>query len=111
MTHQFVVMWDCHGLEYIGDVTADNQRIVWEKLQGKDAPRHALANPFHLKLRAQYNPQRHYEIYFFEAVSGITEEDIREMFESNPQMAADTIRKLGHCFHSDRNLDHNVVIR
>ena len=100
--HQFVIMWCNEGLEYVGDITADNQRVVWESLQGRDSPRHALANPFHLRLRAQANPQRHYEIYFINAVDGIGEEDIKSMFLSNPQHAADTIRRIGDCFYSDR---------
>ena len=100
--HQFLVMWDCNGLEYLADITADQQRMTWAWLQGQACPRHAYANPMHLKLRAQANPQRHYEIYTFDAVDGISEQDIRDMFENNPQMAADTIRGLGHCMHSDR---------
>lgn len=111
MNHQFVIMWDCHGLEYIGDITADEQRVMWETLQGKESPRRALANPYHLRLRAQYNSQRHYEIYFVEATDGITADDIRDMFEASPQMAADTIRRLGTVFYSDRAREDRVVIR
>ena len=95
-------MWDCDGLEYIGDITADDQRMIVESLKGNDSPRRALANPHHLRLRAQFNPQRHYEIYFVEAVDGISTEDIREMFLANPQTAADTIRQLGTVFYSNR---------
>ena len=62
-------------------------------------------------LRARYNPQRHYEIYQVEATDGITADDIRDMFESSPQMAADTIRQLGHCYFSDRQQEDRVVIR
>lgn len=110
MTHQFVVMWCNEGLEYVGDITADNQRVMWESLKGKDSPRHALANPFHLRLRAQSNPQRHYEIYFIGATEGITEEDIRSMFLSSPQTAADTIRDKGECFYSNRAEVNRTVI-
>ena len=102
MNHQFVIMWDCNGLEYIGDITADDQRMIVESLRGKESPRRALANPYHLRLRAQFNPQRHYEIYFVTATDGITEADIRDMFEASPQTAADTIRELGTVFYSDR---------
>ena len=108
--HQFLVMWDCNGLEYVADITADNQRVTWEKLQGRETPRHAYANPYHLKLRAQFNSQRHYEIYTFNAVDGISEQDIRDMFENSPQTAADTIRRVGHCLHSDR-AEREVAIR
>jgi len=111
MTHHFVVMWCNEGLEYVGDITADNQRVMWEKLQGRDSPRHALANPFHLRLRAQFNPQRHYEIYFIGAEDGISEDDIRNMFLASPQTAADTIRARGECFYSNRaEVDRTVIV-
>ena len=110
--HQFLVMWDCNGLEYLADITVDQQRVTWEKLQGKETPRHSYANPYHLKLRAQFNSQRHYEIYTFNAVEGISEQEIRDMFENSPQTAADTIRRIGHCMHSDRApADHKIAIR
>ena len=110
MNHQFVIMWDCNGLEYIGDVTADDQRMIVETLRGKQSPRRALANPHHLRLRAQFNPQRHYEIYFVTATDGITEEDIRDMFEADPQTAADTIRELGTVFYSDRATQKVAIV-
>jgi len=110
MNHQFIIMWDCTGLEYIGDITADDQRVMWETLQGKESPRRALANPHHLRLRAQFNPQRHYEIYIVEATDGITADDIRDMFEANPQMAADTIRRLGTVFYSDRATQKAAIV-
>jgi hypothetical protein len=76
--------------------------MIVESLKGNNSPRRALANPYHLQLRAQFNPQRHYEIYFVTATEGITEADIRDMFEADPQTAADTIRRLGTVFYSDR---------
>jgi hypothetical protein len=110
MNHQFVIMWDCNGLEYIGDITADDQRMIVESLLGKESPRRALANPHHLRLRAQFNPQRHYEIYIVEATDGITEADIRDMFEASPQTAADTIRELGTVFYSDRATQKVAIV-
>ena len=111
MNHQFLVMWCNEGLEYVADVTADQQRVVWEQLQGRSTPRHAYANPFHLRLRAQANPQRHYEIYIIDAEEGVGEAEIRSMFESNPQSAVDTIRSKGIEFYSDRaEVDRTVIV-
>jgi hypothetical protein len=110
MNHQFVIMWCNEGLEYIGDITADDQRMIVESLRGKESPRRALANPHHLRLRAQFNPQRHYEIYFVTATAGITESDIRDMFEADPQTAADTIRQLGTVFYSDRATKKAAIV-
>jgi len=107
---QFVLMWDNTGLEYIGDVTAADQDRMWSALQGKPATV-TIPNLMHMRLRAQANMHRHYEIYFCDAQDGITVDDIRDMFEYSPQMAADTIRKLGHCFYSGREHEDQVVIR
>ena len=110
MSHQFLIMWCNEGLECCIDITEDEQRRMWQKLKGEPVSESAIPNYQHLLLRARYNSQRHYEIYSVEATDGITAEDIREMFEANPQSAADTIRRLGHCLHSDRAERQRVVI-
>jgi hypothetical protein len=108
--HQFVVVWDCTGLEYVGDVTAAEHSRTWAALKGETATIN-IPNLMHLKLRAMYNQQRHYEIYCINAEDGITSQNIREMFETSPQTAADTIRKIGHCFYSDRRSESEILIR
>ena len=111
MNHQFLLMWDCYGLEVCCDVTEAQQRNMWEKLKGELPSESGIPSLGHLLLRARYNPQRNYEIYTVEAVEGITADDIRQMFEENPQGAADTIRRLGSCFHSDRlDQDQRVIV-
>jgi hypothetical protein len=109
MNHHFVVMWDNTGLEYVGNITEDEQTRTWSALKGRPAAS-GLPNLNHLMLRARYNSQRHYEIYQVEATEGITADDIKHMFEAAPQQAADTIRRLGHCYYSGRqNSDHVVI--
>lgn len=110
MNHQFLVMWCNEGLEYVVDITADEQRRAWEQLRGELPSERAVPNLGQLILRARYNSQRHYEIYTVEAVSGITEQDLREMFEADPQSAANLIRQRGHCLHSDREDSSRTVI-
>jgi hypothetical protein len=109
MTHDFIVMWCNEGLEYVADITADEQRVIMEALKGNDSPRRAYANPFHLKLRAQFNTQRHYEIYYIGVEEGFTEQDIKDMFRRDPQGSADLIRRQGECFYSNR-LDTNQSV-
>ena len=110
MSHQFLIMWCNEGLECCIDVTEDQQRRMWQKLKGEPVSETAIPNYNHLLLRARFNSQRHYEIYSVEATDGITAEDICEMFEADPQGAADIIRRLGHCMHSDRATKHRVLI-
>lgn len=108
--HQFVVMWDNTGLECVVDYTDYAQDRTWSALQGKQ-PTKTFVNLMHLELRARYNTQRHYEIYLVNATDGITADDIRDMFERNPQTAADIIRKRGHRYYSDRvNTDQIKII-
>ena len=109
MEHQFLVMWDCNGLECVADFTEYSQAQVWAGLKGEAGPR-MFPNLEHLKLRARMNSQRNYEIYAITAVDGITEQDIREMFEANPQGAADTIRRLGQVLYSDRMVTERKIV-
>jgi hypothetical protein len=98
-TNQYVVMWDCYGLEAVAQVP-DPALSTFAVLQGIQPPQ--LPNINMWALRAKFNTQRHYEIYVISAEQDIGENDIREMFEADPQTAADTIRRLGHKFYSDR---------
>jgi hypothetical protein len=110
MSHQFLIMWCNEGLECCINITEDEQRRMWQKLKGDTESKSSIPNLNHMMLRARVNSQRHYEIYVCDAVDGITAEDIKEMFEASPQMAADTIRRLGHCMHSDRATTDRVLI-
>jgi hypothetical protein len=110
VSHQFLIVWDQLGLECCIDITEDEQRRMWQKLKGEPVSESAIPNYNHIMLRARLNSHRHYEIYICEATDGITAEDIKEMFEASPQSAADTIRRLGHCLHSDRAEKNRVLI-
>ena len=110
MSHQFLIVWDQLGLEYCVDITEDQQRRMWQSLKNEPVSETAVPNLNHIMLRARLNSHRHYEVYTCEATDGITAEDIRDMFEASPQTAADTIRRLGHCLHSDRAEKNRVLI-
>lgn len=104
----FAIMWDCHGLEAVARVP-DPADTTFALLKGTEPPR--PPNIMHWQLRARFNTQRHYEIYIITATPGIDEDDIREMFEANPQVAADTIRRIGNKVFSDRANEDRIVIR
>jgi hypothetical protein len=105
---QFAIMWDCQGLEAVARVP-NPADTTFALLRGVEPPK--VPNILHWELRARYNSQRHYEIYVITATPGIEEQDIREMFDANPQSAADTIRRIGHRFYSNRRSEDQVVIR
>jgi len=106
--HRFVVMWDCNGLEAVEQLP-DPAETTFALLKGTEPPKPQF-NIMHWRLRAQFNSQRHYEIYVFEATKGITTEDIRDMFEASPQTAADTIRRIGTVFYSDRQTRKAAIV-
>ena len=103
MSDTIALMWDCNGLEAAVNVTDIEKQHVWAVLQGQD--KNQIPPPPNLmmwRLRAQANPQRHYEIYLIEVDDGVTVTDICEAFRSAPQEMADTVRRIGHRFYSDR---------
>lgn len=104
----YALMWDCHGLEACERVP-DPADTTFALLKNEKPPR--PPNLMHWQLRARYNTQRHYEIWIITAQPGIEQEDIVEMFQTNPQTAADTIRRIGQCYYSDRRNEERVVIR
>ena len=102
MSDTIALMWDCNGLEAAEYVEDIDKKRVWAMLQGQDPNKVHVTNFMHWKLRARANMQRHYEIYIISVEEGITIDDIREAFEANPQGMADTVRRIGHKFYSDR---------
>jgi hypothetical protein len=62
-----------------------------------------------IMMRARYNSQRHYEVYLITADDEISDSDIREMFESDPQSSAETIRRIGVKLFDDRPTQKQVI--
>ncbi len=102
----FAIMWDCYGLESVARVPDPADR-TFALLKGVEPP--AMPNINMWELRARFNPQRNYEIYLITATPGIDEDDIRDMFERDPQGSADTIRRIGQKFVSYRDTTERVI--
>lgn len=102
----FAIMWDCYGLEAVVRVPDPADR-TFALLKGVKPPE--LPNINMWELRARFNPQRNYEIYIITAMPGIDEDDIRAMFEADPQASAETIRRIGHKFASYRETAERVI--
>ena len=118
-----LLSWDNTGLEGVVEVDYDaldleqQNRVasILSNPKGRDP-----GNPLNeklsstlsmMKLRARYNNQRHYEIYLVPVSDGITEQNIRDLFESTPQAAADLMRERGTQLYSERAHTDQVVIR
>lgn len=98
----FLVSWDCNGVEAVINITDYEKETTWATLKDEDPPVKLGSIVNHLMLRARANSQRHYEIYTMWAQEGITDKDIRGMFESDPQGSAELIRDRGNQIYSDR---------
>jgi hypothetical protein len=113
----FIAMWDNTGLESIFDVDAEmaqrdayEKRKLWNILKDEKMLEYRSSIPLQsLILRARANSQRHYEIYQF-TTDGIDIDDVKSMFEDNPQFIVNHIRKNGRKIYSDRFEVKNSVI-
>jgi len=105
----FIIAWDSNGLEAVVNVTEYEKEMTWATLQDQEVPKRIGSIVNYLMLRARANSQRHYEIYTMTAVDGITDEDIRTMFEQDPQGSADLIRDRGNKIYSDRYNEGNKI--
>lgn len=123
-TRLFVLSWDQLGIEGVVDVTemeerklAEDKQRMWNVLQdipedpnkGRDNDISSIVHM--MALRARFNPQRHYEIYSVNTDYSITAEDMRSMFENDPQGSADLVRERGNKLYSDREERRSRVIQ
>jgi len=98
----FIMAWDCNGLEAVVNITDLEKEATWATLQDKEPSKKISHIVNYLMTRARANSQRHYEIYTMNVQEGLTDEDIRGMFENDPQGSADLIRDRGNKIYSDR---------
>ena len=105
----FLISWDMTGLEAIVCISEMARQETWQALiqdhtkenhKSRSSTVNELVNK--ITLRARYNSQRHYEIYLIDVDSTITDKDLKDFFEADPQAAADLIRSRGRQLYSDR---------
>lgn len=60
-------------------------------------------------LRAQVNPQRHYEVYAIDCETDLDEKFWRKKWAQDPQFCADLIRERGHKLYSNRATQSAVI--
>lgn len=92
-------MWDCNGLECLFDITNTEYDAMIAGLKNE-----TFKMPFNistLMLRARVNSQRSYEIYSFSTDADIDYDDVRELFDSDPQSIVNLIRSKGRKIYSD----------
>lgn len=117
MSHTYVLSWDCHGLEACVNISDIGKDQMWEALKTtEENPNKGRGNTVGsivsmLTLRARYNSQRHYEIYVVDTEDNISADDLKTMFEDDPQGSAELIRGRGRKLYSDRYEANSIKIR
>jgi len=113
-TNAYLVYWCEEGLESVVPIT---QYEHWDAentfriLNDQEPVRNPMTGVLQgMLLRARVNSQRHYELYAIDCNDDITKEDLEQMFENNPQAAADLIRDRGHRLYSHRAEQNRVKI-
>jgi cytidylate kinase len=113
-TNAFIFAWDEFGIESIVPISQyehwDKQQLM-EMLRDKPRQRNPLDSIVrNLILRAQVNPQRHYEIYAIDCNEDMNENFWLKQWEENPQFTADLIRERGHKLFSARRTKQETII-
>ncbi len=117
MTRWYIVSWDCNGVEFFEEIT-EHHPDNWAKnhlfdsiKQTKVVKKPLSFNLNALKMRAQMNSQRHYEIYIFTSEESVGPKYIKDWFTRDPQGFANWVRE----YHTqkiwdDRARDKAVIV-
>ncbi len=113
-TNAYLVYWCEEGLESVVPITEyehidrDNTFRVLNNQDPVRNPVYTLVQS--MILRAQVNAHRHYELYAIDCDHSISKQDIEQMFETDPQSAANLFRSRGHSMYSNRAVKNRVKI-
>ena len=108
MSDKYLAYFDCLGFECVYNITALESEFVMSTLQNQQ-----YDLPFNLdamKMRARFNSQRHPEIWFFNVSEDISEQDVRDLADSNPQYLVDFIRANGKNVYGKKSRSAAPVI-
>lgn len=113
----YIVSWDNLGVEFFQEIT-EHHPENWAKnhlfdtiKQSKKVQKPLGFNLNTLILRAQFNTQRHYEIYVFSSEDNIGPEDIQEWFTTRPQDFANWVRgNYSYEVYNNRKTTKDVIV-
>ena len=114
----YLVSWDMNGIECLRDVT-DHHPDNWAKATlftaiktSAPVPKSELGHEIAMmRLRAQMNTQRHYEIYLFTAEDDLDIIDIDNWIKQDVQGFADWVRdNHAKCLWNDRATKKPVIV-
>ena len=97
----FLFMWCNEGLDCIIPITEYEHEAVLNAIRTGSAVTKLDSIINYMKLRARFNSQRCYEIYAMDCDDALSEDDLRQCFDDDPQGIVDIIRERGIKLHSD----------
>lgn len=109
MSKQWVVMFDCAGVDTLIPCDEMKTREMLEWLGGKP---HKSELAIHIRMamiRAKSNHQRFPEVWVYDCEEDFSESEMRQMWNNAPQTMADLVRKKGNCLFKsvrDKQLIH-----
>jgi hypothetical protein len=103
MSTQWVVLFDNEGLDTLVPWTDIAQDRMITKLSGgqikSQNPQHIVSR---IMMRAQFNPQRFPEVWTYQTDTDLPYDQMREMWNSDPQHMADLVRSKGDQLYGDK---------
>ena len=114
-TNAFIFMWCELGIEAVVPITQyeDQDKLdTWAILKGEKPGKNPLSPIVnHMRLRAQFNGQRRYEIYAIDCPEGTTSDELYECWDQSPQYMADLTREKGVSIFSANGKVAEIKIR
>jgi len=103
MGKKWVVLFDNEGLDSLvpwGELAQDRMMTTLSGGEIKSAnPQHIVSG---MMMRARFNSQRSPEVWTYQTEEEVEYEDMRDLWEDNPQYMADLIRDKGEQLFGDK---------
>ncbi len=95
MAHQWIVLFDTLGVDTLIPWDELKQDDMIEVLAGRKPKGYVDKRVNMMILRAKANMQRWPEVWAYDTAEDWSYEDMRQQWESAPQITADTVRRQG----------------
>jgi len=102
MSTQWVVLFDNEGVDTLvpwGELVEERVMATLSGEKPPSSPNHIVSR---MMLRARFNQQRNPEVWAYNTQEDIAYDDMRGMWEDNPQYMADLVRSKGEQFFGDK---------
>ncbi len=104
MSTQWVVLFDNEGVDTLvpwGELAQEQMLATLSGGNSGDTTKPSLIVS-RMILRARFNQHRHPEVWGYNTEEDIAYDDMRDLWEDNPQYMADLVRSKGEQFFGDK---------